>query len=402
MLDDDKTEAPQAEGAKAKRGRGSRKPGRRKSGGKGPEKKGRGPTTPFPPVPFQSVLPLADAIQQHGAGQPTRRITIFDKLGKSPESSASRLLITNSGRYGVTKGSYKAEVIELTPLGAVGTSPDSPAQEKAAARFKLAVESVPAFKHLYDKNVGKRVPSPEVLQDSLSEISVPEGVRKQCADLFLENLKYLGLLRTVAGAERIVSIDHLLEEVPSASGTPTTASAATEEAIQKVDKSKRSWKTTCFVIAPIDKEGSEQRKHSDMVLESLIRRALEREWDVIRADQITSPGMISGQVIEHLLHSALVIADLSFHNPNVFYELALRHAVGKPTIHLIRSGDSIPFDLKDFRTITIDTNDKYELVAKLDTYRAEIGNHVRQSVAEGTESSNPVRTFAKGFKVVVE
>ena len=139
-----------------------------------------------------------------------------------------------------------------------------------------------------------------------------------------------------------------------------------------------------------------------MVLESLVRRALEREWDVVRADQISSPGMISGQVVEHLLHSGLVIADLSFHNPNVFYELALRHAIGKPTVHLIRSGDSIPFDLKDFRTITIDTNDKYELVAKLDTYRAEIGNQVRQSVADGTESTNPVRTFAKGLKFVIE
>ena len=365
-------------------------------------KGGRGPTSPFPPVAFLTALPLADAIQQHGAGQPTRRITIFDKLDKSPESSASRLLITNSGRYGVTKGGYQAELLELTPLGAVATSPDSPPREKAAARFKLAVESVPAFKHLYEKNVGKRVPSPEVLQDSLAEIGIPEVIRKQCVDLFLENLKDLGLLRTVAGAERIISIDQLLEEAPSAGGTPTTVAAAAEAGIQMVDRSKKSWKTTCFVIAPIDREGSEQRKHSDMVLEALIRRALDREWDVVRADQITTPGMISGQVIEHLLHSGLVVADLSFHNPNVFYELALRHAIGKPTVHLIRSGDLIPFDLKDFRTITIDTGDKYELVAKLETYRAEIANHVRQAVADGAESSNPVRTFSKGFRVVLE
>ena len=110
----------------------------------------------------------------------------------------------------------------------------------------------------------------------------------------------------------------------------------------------------------------------------------------------------TGQVVEHLLQSGLVIADLSFHNPNVFYELALRHAAGKPTVHVIRRGDAIPFDLKDFRTITIDTTDKYELVAKLDTYRAEIANHVRQAVAEGAESSNPVRTFARGFKIVLE
>ena len=326
----------------------------------------------------------------------------FDKLGKSPESSASRMLIINSSRYGVTKGGYQAETLELTPLGAVATSPDSPQREKAAARFKLAVETVPAFKHLYDRNAGKRVPSPEVLQDSLSDVDIPDELRKQCVDLFLENLKDLELLRTIAGAERIISIEQLLEEVPSVGGTPTTLAAAAEAGIQKVDKSKRSWKTTCFVIGPIDQEGSEQRKHSDMILESLVRRALDREWEVVRADQITTPGMISGQVVEYLLHSGLVVADLSFHNPNVFYELALRHAVGRPTVHLIRGGDIIPFDLKDFRTITIDTEDKYELVAKLDTYRSEIANHVRQAVAEGADSSNPVRTFAKGFKVLLE
>ena len=139
-----------------------------------------------------------------------------------------------------------------------------------------------------------------------------------------------------------------------------------------------------------------------MVLEALIRRALEKDWEVIRADQIAAPGMISGQVIEHLLRSGLVIADLSFHNPNVYCELAIRHVIGRPTVHLIRKGDAIPFDLKDFRTITIDTDDKYDLVAKLETYRAEIANHVRQAATEGAESNNPIKTFAKNLKASFE
>lgn len=366
-------------------------------------RRGRSPSTPFPPVAFSSVLPFGKAIQQHGAGQPIRRLTLFEKLERSPESSVSRLLITNSGRYGLTKGGYQVEFLELTELGAVVTSPDSDARQKLAARFKLAIEGVRAFKHLYDKNKGNRLPSPEVLRDSLDEAEVTADVRKQCVDLFLENLKDLGLLRTVAGAERIVPIEQALEETPASRPAATSPDVSVQVGIQKVaDKSKKSWKNTCFVIAPIGSVESEERKHSDMVLEALIRRALEKEWEVIRANQITTPGMISGQVIEYLLHSGLVIADLSFHNPNVFYELALRHALGRPTVHIVRKGDGIPFDLKDFRTITIDTADKYELVAKLETYRAEIANHVRQTAAEGVDSSNPVRTFAKGLKVTLE
>lgn len=359
---------------------------------------GRSRSRPFPPVLFASILRLGEAIQEHGAGQPTRRLTLFDKIGRSPESSASRLLITNSNRYGVTTGSYKAEHLELTKLGATATSPESSARAKLEARFRLSIESVATFKSLYDKNQGKRVPSPEVLRDSLADINVAENQRKQCVDVFLENLKDLNLLRTIAGAERIVPIAQALEEIPG--GQEALAPAGDASDVKPAEK-RPAWKRLCFVIAPIGDDASEERKHSDMMLEALIRRALEDEWDVRRADEITSPGMISGQVIEYLLNSALVIADLSFHNPNVFYELAIRHMIGKPTVHLVRKGDGIPFDLKDFRTITIDTNDKYTLVSKLDTYRAEIANHVRQAVAEKADTSNPVRTFAKGLTVTL-
>ena len=394
-------------GLPRKRRRGAKKKVRRTKRARSsaaPKQRGRGPSTPFPPVSFSSVLSLGEAIQQHGAGhQPIRRLTLFEKLNRSPESSISRVLITNSSRYGLTKGSYKAEFLELTEVGAVVTSPDSDAREKLAASFKLAVEGVPEFKHLYEKNKGNRIPSPEVLRDALEEVGVDEKNRKQCVDLFLENLKDIGLLRTVAGAERIIPIEQALDESPAVGSAAASVDASTQTAFQKViDKSKKSWKNTCFVIAPIGSDESEERKHSDMVLEALVRRALEQDWEVIRADQMTSPGMISGQVIEYLLRSGLVIADLSFHNPNVFYELAIRHVIGLPTVHIVRKGDGIPFDLKDFRTITIDTEDKYELVAKLETYRAEIANHARQVVAEGADSSNPVRTFAKGLKVTLD
>jgi hypothetical protein len=47
----------------------------------------------------------------------------------------------------------------------------------------------------------------------------------------------------------------------------------------------------------------------------------------------------------------LVVADLTGQNPNVFYELAVRHAAGKPVVHLITSGESLPFDVANQRAI---------------------------------------------------
>jgi hypothetical protein len=118
---------------------------------------------------------------------------------------------------------------------------------------------------------------------------------------------------------------------------------------------------------------------------------------VIRADQIDKPGMITTQVIEHVTHAKLVVADLSFHNPNVFYELALRHATGKPTIHLIRAEDDIPFDLDQFRTIKIDTSDLYAFVPAMETYKAEISTQARRALEEADTAAGPLSVFYPGF-----
>jgi hypothetical protein len=370
------------------------------------ETRGRKPQSacPFPGTTLQDALVLGEAIQAHGAGQKMRRMTLFDKLDKSPDSGASRMMVTNSGKYEITEGSYKAEFLSLTELGQRATSPDTSPRQRVDARFKLGIEKIAAFKHLYDTNKTKRIPSPEVLRDSLAELGVEPENREQCVNLFLENAKFLGLLKTIAGAERLIPIEQILEELPDKATTKNAAdihiqSGDARDSIKPT--AVRDFTRTCFVIAPIGKDGSEHRKYSDMILESFVRRALEKtDLDVVRADKIGDPGMISEQIIQYLMHSALVIADLSFHNPNVFYELAIRHMIGKPTVHIIRKEDSIPFDLKDFRTIEIDTSEKYDLVAKLDIYRAEIANHVRIATS-GTEGSNPIRSFAKNLVVQV-
>jgi len=385
-----------------KRGRRKGTKKRRKAIGKRTSTEGKKAAARFPRTTFENALVVGEAIQQHAAGQKIRRLTLFEKMDKSPESGPSRMMVTNSGGYGISVGGYTAEFIELTEMGQKATSPENSPAGKAKARFQLAIAGIPAFYALYELNKGKRLPSPEVMRDSLADIGVEEARRKECVEIFLENAKFVGLLRTSAGAERLVSIEQLLDDLETSTplGPGSDTSAANPENAGKGVAVGRDLKKVCFVIGPIGEEGDEERKHSDMVLESLIERALEGgDLEVIRADKIGDPGMISGQVIEHLLNAALVIADLSFHNPNVFYELAIRHMAGLPTVHIIRKQDQIPFDVKDFRTIHVDTGDKYDLVAKLDTYRAEISNHVRIALSAGTEGSNPVKIFAKNFVV---
>ena len=112
---------------------------------------------------------------------------------------------------------------------------------------------------------------------------------------------------------------------------------------------------TCFIISSIGKEGTEIRASADEKFDLIFEPVLnELGYDVTRADKIGSPGSISREIVENIISSDLVIADVSDENPNVFYELAIRNAVKKPVIVFKGLGQTMPFDIYDKRAISID------------------------------------------------
>jgi hypothetical protein len=143
---------------------------------------------------------------------------------------------------------------------------------------------------------------------------------------------------------------------------------------------------SCFVISPIGADGSPERKRADLVLKHIFRAVLEPlGYDVVRADEISIPGSITLQVVQRVLQSALVIADLTDQNPNVFYELAVRHASGNPVIHVIQTGQKIPFDIADLRTIHMDLD-----LDGAERTRAAVAAHVKE-IEAGHLGENPVK-----------
>lgn len=112
---------------------------------------------------------------------------------------------------------------------------------------------------------------------------------------------------------------------------------------------------TCFIISSIGKEGSEIRAKADEKFDLIFKPVLnELDYGVTRADKIGSPGSISREIVENIISSDLVIADVSDENPNVFYELAIRNAVKKPVIVFKGLEQIMPFDIYDKRAISID------------------------------------------------
>lgn len=114
----------------------------------------------------------------------------------------------------------------------------------------------------------------------------------------------------------------------------------------------------CFIICPIGDDLSETRIRSDKFLKFIFNPVLAKYgYKSIRADQIPDVGIITTQIIKLIIECPLVIADLTDSNANVFYELAIRHAVGKPYIQVISKGQKIPFDISSVRTIEVDITD---------------------------------------------
>jgi hypothetical protein len=151
----------------------------------------------------------------------------------------------------------------------------------------------------------------------------------------------------------------------------------------------------CFVIGPIGAPTTEERRHTDFLLNGIIRHVFQEHFGafrVERADQIAGPGNINSQVINRLLDAKLVIGDMTFHNANAFYELAVRHMAGLPTIHMIRNDHEIPFDNASYRAIQFSVVNWSDIEAA----RAELKSAVEEVIKPGFQVENPV-TNARGF-----
>ena len=152
----------------------------------------------------------------------------------------------------------------------------------------------------------------------------------------------------------------------------------------------------CFVVGPIGVRNSEERIHADNLFHDVIVPALRplgfEQSAIIRADHLENPGSINEQVINLILDADLVVADLSFHNPNAFYELGIADTSGKVVLSFCREGDGIPFDRLQDRTIVADIG----IWQEKDRAREQLQRFAEKALEPNFKVSNPV-THARGF-----
>ena len=112
----------------------------------------------------------------------------------------------------------------------------------------------------------------------------------------------------------------------------------------------------CFLLCPIGRDGSPERRRADNLLEYVVKPAVQG-YHVVRADDIDNTGRVTSQIIEHVRDAAIVVADLTGSNENVMYELVLRHVAAKPVVLLRAIGQQLPFDISQDRAIDLDMKD---------------------------------------------
>jgi hypothetical protein len=142
---------------------------------------------------------------------------------------------------------------------------------------------------------------------------------------------------------------------------------------QPVPRSTSGHEKHCFIVMPFGKDPSEQkwfRGWYEVVLKPAVAEA-GLEPKLAAAEE--QPGAINDEIRAHLALDLMVIVDLGGTepedepNPNVMYELGIRHALGLPLVMMAWKGQRLPFDVSNQRIIMEDRD-----LVDLDTNRKRL------------------------------
>ena len=141
----------------------------------------------FPLMKFEDSLLLPKKIQEYSIDGEIQRLTLFEKLGRSPDSGPSRGLVASSSKYGLISGNSTASSLSLTNDGQVALSIEQSPREAREKRFQLAIKQFEPFNDLYEKLKGKRFPSESVLKDEIRKVGIDDSGLGKAADPYRFN-----------------------------------------------------------------------------------------------------------------------------------------------------------------------------------------------------------------------
>lgn len=151
----------------------------------------------------------------------------------------------------------------------------------------------------------------------------------------------------------------------------------------------------CFVIMPFSASVTHTEEEWTEIFEDLFA-PIWSEFNVKCHRANISRGSITRDIIEKLYTASVVFADLTDSNPNVMYELGVRHAFRKPSIMVKQKGTTIPFDVNDYNVF------EYKNTS---TGLKNLKDHIKNAIDDieqyPNRSDNPVGDFLHASDFII-
>ncbi len=151
----------------------------------------------------------------------------------------------------------------------------------------------------------------------------------------------------------------------------------------------------CFVDMPFGKKADPKTGieiNFDQIYNEAIKPSAEESGlECIRGDEERTGGIIHTAMFARLLLCEFVIADLTTANPNVFYELGVRHAA-KPytTIPIFATLSGLPFDVNLVRAIPYDLENGQLTNDATENLKLQIKNRIKQALEGPVAEDSPL------------
>lgn len=183
---------------------------------------------PYPIHTLEEALTVAVAIQEVNAGLPFERVLLAKALGTTPSSSGYTLKINSSSKYGLTKGKYNDNIINLTSGGEAIVAPKDDEEEKVALIEAATLPEV--FDGFYRMLNKKRLPEDTYAQNMLNrELNIHPELTNECLNIIKSNGVYVGILKEVDG---VLNVD-----IDQAQQSPSLQSVSQMTSDTKVESS---------------------------------------------------------------------------------------------------------------------------------------------------------------------
>lgn len=134
----------------------------------------------------------------------------------------------------------------------------------------------------------------------------------------------------------------------------------------------------CFVLMPFEESLRE------IYTEIYVPVCADRGFECSRVDEINRPGSITRDIIEGIIESDIIIADLTDRNSNVFYELGIAHATSNKTIMTSQKRTNLPFDISHYRVIVYE-----HTITGTKKLGVDLGRAIDELLAAQDRTNNP-------------